>query len=440
MSVSNGIVSKTDSTSISEINSLIGAGSNDLGTICKHSNINPYSKYKPVRKAQVGTMTDDNFKSVNWGYYFPIKCNLTQCLTLALGLTTDYSNMQTLDGNAYSKPTANAVDMGNAWYYLKPTGGADSPYRLGDFRGYVHDANYTICTMVVGSTIDINQQSGQTLTWSLFTSGAGGVDLLDMISDYTTNGGYNRWGIVIVKDNYTPTSTISPSSIPCASVHYIYSKKRASNTSNYPPITFGGDDGQVPLSVLKELFWSSSSGTKFKIFPILVNDPSTAAEQYETATSGKNLGLTNACVMPFNEDTDNTTKKGYITVQVVNNTSGGSGSGSGITPSEMINIYGLGVRDASFVQMGARYNLNFTVTFNNSFAGRDFDYYIYQYENGVQTNIVGHGVYTSVANASPKLITAQFKSAPTSSDDVAYEFVVTANGVKIYEDPITLEY
>ena len=77
----------------------------DLGTLCQSNNINKWSKWKPVRKAQVTPMTAEDMKSVAYGLY----------------------------GEGYNKPQ----------------GGASSPFRLGDFRNYNHDAYPPISPMII---------------------------------------------------------------------------------------------------------------------------------------------------------------------------------------------------------------------------------------------------------------------------------------------------
>lgn len=85
----------------------IRVGSNDTGTLCSSSNINKWSKWKPVSYATPTSLTLEQLTSTNFGL------NVTS--------NTDLDNPK-------------------EWSYVKPTGGALSPYRLGDFRGYNHSA------------------------------------------------------------------------------------------------------------------------------------------------------------------------------------------------------------------------------------------------------------------------------------------------------------
>ena len=46
MSLNNGIISAP--VSIDDVKSVLGEGSNDLATLCKSTNINMWSRHKPV--------------------------------------------------------------------------------------------------------------------------------------------------------------------------------------------------------------------------------------------------------------------------------------------------------------------------------------------------------------------------------------------------------
>ena len=95
----------TTGISTSLVANTIGAGSNDVGTLCTHPNINKWSKWKPVRSNKVTGLT------------------VTDIENLSSGLSR--------------------LDMYEV-VYLKPTGDASSPYRLGDFRNYNHSATQPV--------------------------------------------------------------------------------------------------------------------------------------------------------------------------------------------------------------------------------------------------------------------------------------------------------
>lgn len=91
----------------------LGTSSRDVGTLCTSDNINMFSKYKPMSIAKVSDVDDNDREFINWGVTVP---------------------------EPIGYPIQNGELTHNPWVYNKPTGGANSPYRLGDFRKYKHDA------------------------------------------------------------------------------------------------------------------------------------------------------------------------------------------------------------------------------------------------------------------------------------------------------------
>ena len=119
MSVSNGKI--VAPVSIYDVKSVLGESSNDLATLCKSSKINIWAKYKPT--VYPSPFPDDWYKAKDGNYGI----NIT--------VENGKSNWKDLVGE-YSK-----TNNGYTNIYNRPTGGANAPYRLGDFRGYFHDAN-----------------------------------------------------------------------------------------------------------------------------------------------------------------------------------------------------------------------------------------------------------------------------------------------------------
>ena len=106
----------TTGISTSLVKTEIGAGSNDVGTLCTHPNINKWSKWKPIRFNKIDGITTDNLEAVNYGI------NIKSYASVA-SVISAYQNSE------------------EVWEYLRPQGGSYSePYRLGDFRNYEKDA------------------------------------------------------------------------------------------------------------------------------------------------------------------------------------------------------------------------------------------------------------------------------------------------------------
>ena len=85
----------------------LGISSRDVGALCTSSQVNYYSKYKPVSHHSNSGLTEQQLKDINYGY-----------------------NIQRIDD-------CSDISKFN-WSYLKPFGGTQSPYRIGDFKKYSH--------------------------------------------------------------------------------------------------------------------------------------------------------------------------------------------------------------------------------------------------------------------------------------------------------------
>lgn len=119
MSVSNGKIIAP--ISIEDVKTVLGETSNDLATLCKSENINIWSKYKPT--IYPSPFPDDWYKAGDGNY------------GLNITVENGKSNWRDLV-TEYSK-----INNGYTNLYARPTGGSTAPYRLGDFRGYFHNAN-----------------------------------------------------------------------------------------------------------------------------------------------------------------------------------------------------------------------------------------------------------------------------------------------------------
>ena len=105
----------TTNISTTLVRNALGEDNNDVGLLCKSSNINMWSKRKPVRYP-ADFIADPN--------------EVGKTLDHKWGLTLAGFKGVTLDGSDDDRRTV----------YNRPDGGSSQPYRLGDFRGYNHEA------------------------------------------------------------------------------------------------------------------------------------------------------------------------------------------------------------------------------------------------------------------------------------------------------------
>ena len=111
MSVSNGKI--TAPVSIDDVRSVLGYGSNDLASLCTYEGINMWAKYKPVD-------SDNAFLDINTGWKGKRNdCNINYPKATSI---YDIKGYYSQADNGFTYRTASA------------------PYRLGDFRGYNHNA------------------------------------------------------------------------------------------------------------------------------------------------------------------------------------------------------------------------------------------------------------------------------------------------------------
>ena len=118
MALANGKI--TAPVSIDDLKNLFGEGSGDLATLCTSQKINVWAKYKPT--VFPSPFPDDWYKAKDDNYGLNI--TVDNRVSSWSALVAEYSKAN----NGYSN------------IYKRPSGGASSPYRLGDFRGYNHKA------------------------------------------------------------------------------------------------------------------------------------------------------------------------------------------------------------------------------------------------------------------------------------------------------------
>ena len=106
----------TTGITVSLVAQTLGVGTTDVGRICTSERINKWSRQKPNIYPSLSPTMDQVAAAANGYYGFNLSSARIRNAADIQGMTT------------------------NVWEYNPPTGGADSPYRLGDFRGYNHNA------------------------------------------------------------------------------------------------------------------------------------------------------------------------------------------------------------------------------------------------------------------------------------------------------------
>lgn len=139
----------TAPVSVDDVKSLLGESSNDLATLCKSSKINVWAKYKPT---DYNAAFADNWSKGKDGNY-GLNITVDNRVSSWNALVAEYSKAN----NGYSN------------IYKRPSGGATSPYRLGDFRGYNHKAKPEISDYLAATNYMEDSQISLSVAYNAVT-------------------------------------------------------------------------------------------------------------------------------------------------------------------------------------------------------------------------------------------------------------------------------
>lgn len=274
--------------SLSDIRDTLQTATNDIAALCKHFDVNKWAKYKPINCP--GLTESDVLAGAFWPQ----------------GLQDD---------NFYRQWGLNLRPYGNypdftpeqqGWGYDKPQGGDNSPYRLGDFRGYYHDA---ICPFDVVFPEKIYWKIANTFNARFLTFNPGGLAATDIAdSAYSAM----RLGLAICILN---AAGGNKTGTYCCTTYGEWD-----NSSII--LNFRGANQQNPLSG-----WSISYGEKLRIVPFLTI--------YFDAMEGGQNGRSNGRIGTFDPETGRLTELTYST----NIASSGQGVGTVCWPVQLYRDY-----------------------------------------------------------------------------------------------------
>lgn len=162
MSYANNIISAP--VSIDDIKAVLGESSNDVATLCRSSNINMWSKKKPVRLA-------NPFPDINGTWYRADDDDLG--IQINKGANTNL-------GTLYA---------GASFVYKKPGGGSAQPYRMSDFIGYNHNAKPFLYCESLGSVVTVDAFTGEAST-NILDIKKGDISLYDFSENSVMHRGW----------------------------------------------------------------------------------------------------------------------------------------------------------------------------------------------------------------------------------------------------------
>lgn len=154
----NGIISAP--VSIDDVKQALGESSNDLATLCKSENINIWSKYKPInckgefKEYPIREDSDEIVTSSYSKYTCVVRCGMNIPMDTYKNLRNNYGGEGFAINGCYNLYIDNVYGSvggihGDTTTMVSgkhfPKGGANSPYRLSDFRNYNSKAKDNRC-------------------------------------------------------------------------------------------------------------------------------------------------------------------------------------------------------------------------------------------------------------------------------------------------------
>lgn len=150
----------TAPVSIDDLKNLLGEGSSDIATLCTSPKINVWAKYKPTDYNAAFTDNWSKGKDGNYGLNITVDNRVSSWSALVA---------------EYSKPK-----NGYSNIYKRPSGGATSPYRLGDFRGYNHKAKPEISDYLAATNYIEDSPISLSVAYNVITADGDQVSYKDV--------------------------------------------------------------------------------------------------------------------------------------------------------------------------------------------------------------------------------------------------------------------
>ena len=315
MSVSNGKISAP--VSIADVKSVLGNGSNDLGTLCQASQINKWAKYKPVRYPYISTTDQWDATNQTW------KSTATWWKgsgVTEIGGIVPYTT--TARATLLSQYTSS--DPLNGWVYNRPTGGQYQPFRLTDFAKYNHGAPAPLANFYMQAEIKQDGTFTASAMMSMTDSGTDYISMADFSANAFPNGLY--FGVMFVQ-NGTGKLVVTADTKGAAQISANFSGSGnmlpLGSYTVYPILC----RDQIPITQTTEQ--SNLYMTAPNVSPVTVQIVSSSStvdvELTPTYTIGRNIVSMN---IANNTSTAITDVTWYITSSSSHPTSGGTNIGS----------------------------------------------------------------------------------------------------------------
>lgn len=199
------MVATTGITTTAVANNL-GVSSHAVGYLCSnnHGKTNPFAKYKPVRLDSLKGRSDP-------GSF------LIDDTRIPIMYSTDWWRSRNgLCG--FNIPNSDILWNPNVeesvWEYLPPQGGANDPFRLGDFGGYEPNASSNLFTFSMPSKVFLNKGFSCTLNIPKTNASGNGLTLHDIYDPNILEQADNIRICISFRANSNPNGTYHEVQIP----------------------------------------------------------------------------------------------------------------------------------------------------------------------------------------------------------------------------------
>lgn len=214
--------------SIDDVKSVLGYGSNDLAALCTHEGINMWAKYKPVD-------SDNAFLDINTGWKGKRNdCNINYPKATSI---YDIKGYYSQADNGFTHRTASA------------------PYRLGDFRGYNHNARSEY--LEIGTTSPSAEDAVSiSAAYNLQSVDSDWISMKDLLDDgsITYHFGvllYNNNGNKLQYMRTSDTNTVKFTKVNAGTYTvYPFMSSVAYTSSDFPQLQAGS---YIPIPVLQPI-------------------------------------------------------------------------------------------------------------------------------------------------------------------------------------------
>ena len=220
-----GIISAP--VSIDDVKRALGESSNDLATLCKSENINIWSRYKPIsckgdfKEYPIREDSDEKATSSYNNYACVVRCGMNIPIDTYKNLRYNYGgegfainaceffyvdNVYGANGGIHDNTTTSV--SGKHF----PKGGANSPYRLSDFRNYDSKAksNIFLTSLPILTSVEIYYSSTPKLNCVLYMNANVGTNtnltMDDIIPDLSL--AWSLWVQIRYESPYNVNDTI----------------------------------------------------------------------------------------------------------------------------------------------------------------------------------------------------------------------------------------